>query len=434
MSTAVVRENWEGQVVDAKFSLLQRLGGSERSTVFRTEFAGPRPTKAAIKLVPAVSRDSEQQLARWAAAAKLSHPHLLRLYQSGRCRFNNTEMLYVVMEYADENLGQVLPSRPLSPDEGRVMLPPIVDALSYLHTKGLVHGRLKPSNIMAVGDQLKLSTDGLQPTGEPVSGILTASIFDAPEISKGELSAPSDLWSLGATVAVSMSQRPIGAAWTPQPGRVSPESVPEPFRRIVCECLRPIPGTRCSLQQIQEWLQPATSRPVLVPAPSVASKPRNAGRMVLIAAALLLAMALGIIWNRDRHSVNSVEPASDQSIPAVPSPSPGLPQTRGVHPAAFPGAVVERVLPDVPASARHTIQGKIRVSVQLAVSSTGEVTSATLASAGPSKYFARLALEASRHWRFKPAETDGHTVPSEWTLRFLFGRTTTEVFPVVSPR
>src|SRR5437870_13277441 len=79
MSTAVVRENWEGQIVDAKFPLLQRLGGSERSTVFRTEFAGPRSQKAVIKLIPAVSRDSDRQLVRWASAAKLSHPHLLRV-------------------------------------------------------------------------------------------------------------------------------------------------------------------------------------------------------------------------------------------------------------------------------------------------------------------------------------------------------------------
>ena len=95
--------------------------------------------------------------------------------------------------------------------------------------------------------------------------------------------------------------------------------------------------------------------------------------------------------------------------------------------------MVERVLPDVAASARQTIQGKIRVSVRVAVTSAGEVSSATLTSPGPSKYFARLALEASRRWKFKPAEAGGHSVPSEWTLRFLFGRTGTEVFPVVSP-
>src|SRR5881394_1410248 len=197
MSTAVVRENWEGQIVDAKFPLLQRLGGSERSTVFRTEFPGPRPTKAAIKLISAAASDSELQLSRWAAAANLSHPHLLRVYQSGRCRFNNADMLYVVMEYADENLAQVLPSRPLSPDEGKTMLPPVADALAFLHAKGLAHGRLKPANIMAVGDQLKLAIDGAQTAGEAPSGVFAASAFDAPEVSKGEVFVASDLWSLG---------------------------------------------------------------------------------------------------------------------------------------------------------------------------------------------------------------------------------------------
>jgi len=448
MSTAVVRENWEGQIVDAKFPLLQRLGGSERSTVFRTEFPGPRPTKAAIKLISAAGGDSDLQLSRWAAAANLSHPHLLRVYQSGRCRFNNADTLYVVMEYADENLAQVLPSRPLSPDEGKVMLPPVADALAYLHAKGLAHGRLKPSNIMAVGDQLKLAIDGVQSAGEAASGAFAASPFDAPEISKGEVFVASDLWSLGATLAVSLSQRSIGAAWTSLPERVSAESIPEPFRRIVRECMRPVPGTRCSLQQVQEWLQPSAPRPVLAHSRSVElapeKKPRKLGGMALIAAAVLLLIIAGIVWTTSRRASDSAKPdsaksdssqsASEPTNTAVPSPSPGLPKTGGVHPTAFPGAVADRVMPDVAASARHTIQGKIRVSVRVAVSSTGDVTSATLSSPGPSKYFARLALEASQRWKFKPAEAGGHAVPSEWTLRYLFGRTGTEVFPVVSPR
>jgi len=448
MSTAVVRENWEGQIVDAKFPLLQRLGGSERSTVFRTEFPGPRPTKATIKLISAAASDSELQLSRWAAAANLAHPHLLRVYQSGRCRFNNADMLYVVMEYADENLAQVLPSRPLSPDEGKTMLPPVADALAYLHAKGLAHGRLKPANIMAVADQLKLAIDGVQSAGESPSGVFAASAFDAPEVSKGEVFVASDLWSLGATLAVSLSQRSIGAAWTQQPERVSSESIPEPFRRIVRECMRPVPGTRCSLRQVQEWLQPPVRGPVLAQPRSVQSepekKPRKMGGIALIAAALLLLIIAGIVWTTSRRSADSGKPdsvksdssqsASEPSNSAVPSPSPGLPQTGGVHPTAFPGSVADRVMPDVAASARRTIQGKIRVSVRVEVSSTGDVSSATLSSPGPSKYFARLALEASRRWKFKPAEADGHAVPSEWTLRYLFGRTDTEVFPVVSPR
>jgi TonB family protein len=89
-------------------------------------------------------------------------------------------------------------------------------------------------------------------------------------------------------------------------------------------------------------------------------------------------------------------------------------------------------MPDVSVSARNTIQGKIRVSVRVAVNPEGEVKEASLASAGPSRYFANKALEASRRWKFRPAEVDGRPVSSEWMLRFQFGRTGTEVVPTES--
>ena len=65
------------------------------------------------------------------------------------------------MEYAEENLGQILPQRALTPEEIRDLLEPALDTLAFIHSKSLAHGRLKPSNIMAAGDQLKLSSDSL---------------------------------------------------------------------------------------------------------------------------------------------------------------------------------------------------------------------------------------------------------------------------------
>ena len=92
--------------------------------------------------------------------------------------------------------------------------------------------------------------------------------------------------------------------------------------------------------------------------------------------------------------------------------------------------MIERVVPDVPFSARNTIQGKVRVGVRVTVSPTGEVSEATLVSPGPSRYFARKALEASQRWKFKPAEVGGQPVATAWVLHYRFGRTGTEVDPV----
>ena len=154
-------KQWEGQVVNGEFHLRQYLGGCENSAVFLTEHGERKLQKAAIKLIPASPEKAELQLFRWELAAKLSHPHLIRLLQMGRCHLGNMGLVYVVMEYAEENLSQILPHRPLTPVEAREMLEPILDALAYVQGQGFVHGHIKPPNIMSVEERLKISSDGL---------------------------------------------------------------------------------------------------------------------------------------------------------------------------------------------------------------------------------------------------------------------------------
>src|SRR5262245_36939948 len=147
-------KHWEGRVVDGRFPLQRYLGAGNQSAVFLTESGAPTPQPAAIKLVPADSKDADLRLSRWKSAAKLSHPHLLRLLQVGSCQLEQIGLLYVVMEYAEENLGGVLAERPLSEGEVGEMLEPVLGALAYLHREGFVHGHLTPANIMAVADHL----------------------------------------------------------------------------------------------------------------------------------------------------------------------------------------------------------------------------------------------------------------------------------------
>jgi TonB family protein len=63
------------------------------------------------------------------------------------------------------------------------------------------------------------------------------------------------------------------------------------------------------------------------------------------------------------------------------------------------------VIPDVPRSARETIRGTVRVSVRVTVDKEGTVLVATADDPGPSRYFERLATEASRKWKFAPTDS-----------------------------
>src|SRR6202043_3122370 len=95
--------------------------------------------------------------------------------------------------------------------EVREMLPPPLNALAYLHGKHLVQGQLKPSNILVVGDQLKLASDTVRPAGEPAASIAQPSVYEPPEATDGSFSAAGDIWALGITLVEALTQHP--PAW-----------------------------------------------------------------------------------------------------------------------------------------------------------------------------------------------------------------------------
>jgi TonB family protein len=88
-------------------------------------------------------------------------------------------------------------------------------------------------------------------------------------------------------------------------------------------------------------------------------------------------------------------------------------------PASDAPSVLHEEIPDVPRSARNTIHGHIKVAVRVTVDGSGSVIHAALENPGSSKYFARLATEAARKWKFAPADNQ---VSRKWLLRFDFTR------------
>ncbi|MGA8142717.1 MAG: TonB family protein [Candidatus Acidiferrales bacterium] len=245
----------EGQLVDGRFRLIQYLGGTDHSAVFLTEF-GDKRQRFAIKLIGADPADADTQLARLRRAAKLSHPHLARIFQCGRAQVGNASVLYLVTEYAEEDLAQILPDRALRPDEVREMLPQILDALQYLHSQGFVHARLKPSNILAVEEQLKLSIDGVCAPGERGSPGEKPSPYDPPELAPTGPSPTGDVWSLGMTIVEVLTQRLPVWEWTGHADPPAPRTLPAPFLEITRNCLRRDPAMRCTIREILENLDP----------------------------------------------------------------------------------------------------------------------------------------------------------------------------------
>jgi TonB family protein len=129
-------------------------------------------------------------------------------------------------------------------------------------------------------------------------------------------------------------------------------------------------------------------------------------------------------------------PASPPPLPASPAPAPRAAVTEDQSSAqrATAGDVAQRAMPDLLPSAVQSIRGEVNVAVRVAVDAGGSVESASLDSPGPSRYFAKMSLQAAQNWKFKPAQADGKNVASAWILHFKFTQAGTDVTPVqVSP-
>ncbi|OLB29347.1 MAG: hypothetical protein DMG42_18025 [Acidobacteria bacterium] len=252
-------KQFEGQVFHDKFPLQRLLGSTSHSAVFLTQSPPPQPKTIAIKFISS-SRNADSQTSLLHRAAKLRHPNLLRLLPGGRCRLAGVDLVFGVMEYVDQDLGQVLPNRPLSKREAHEMLGPLLDALSHIHSKGFAHSHIKPSNIMAIGDQLKLSSDTAVPLGETRPAYRPLDAYDAPEAGSAPVAPSSDVWSLGVTLVEILTQQTPVSYRDRQTDPTVPPTIPQPFFDIARHSLLRDPGLRWTTAQIADCLKALPSK------------------------------------------------------------------------------------------------------------------------------------------------------------------------------
>ncbi|HEY6482682.1 MAG TPA: protein kinase [Steroidobacteraceae bacterium] len=467
---------WEGQLVNGVFPLRRFLRGSEHSAVFLTDHQGHGPDAAVIKLITAPEALAGRQLAYWKTAAALSHPHLTRLLDCGRCQLGERQFLFVVMEYAQETLAEILPQRPLTAQEARAMLLPTLGALEFLHRQNLVQGHLTPANVLVVNDRLTLASDTIRPAGEPRAVSAESQSGDPPEAKHGALSGAGDIWALGITFVQAITQRePLF-----HEGRLElrslPADLPPAFVKIIKRCLSADPASRPTAADLETMLagrSPASERPAqpvtaeAVAAASVAAaterhvahvdrsrRHRSAVPLILALVIVLLGAWAGLRLLRLRASPPAMigsasrpasrEPAAPAAVSEnppgaaaaiVPSPTaadvkpapaastsvaaPVTPQQLSTTSPVSSPSVVREEIPNVPRSARDTIRGHIKVLIRVSVDSAGAVADQTIELAGPSKYFLRLASEAADKWKFVPADNDS---TRHWLLQFDFSR------------
>jgi hypothetical protein len=132
----------------ARYALTRVLGRGGMATVYLADDRKHHRQVALKVLRPdlAASIGAERFLREIEIAARLTHPHVLPLYDSGEAG----GFLFYVMPFIEglSLRGRLEAERRLEPDAAFAVAAPVADALSYAHRMGIFHRDIKPENIL----------------------------------------------------------------------------------------------------------------------------------------------------------------------------------------------------------------------------------------------------------------------------------------------
>jgi eukaryotic-like serine/threonine-protein kinase len=221
-----------------EYQLRAELGRGGMGVVYQAYQASLQRT-VALKMIPNAAFAAAQDLARLRAeamaAARLSHPNIVPVYEVGE---HNGQPWFSMQFIQGMTLSDRLMKGPMTPREAVALLVPIVDAIGAAHRAGVLHRDLKPSNILIATDGTPFVTDfGLAkrvnveeesrtPFGvdsdmaklTQSGAILGTPAWMSPEQAAGQtdsIDVATDVYSLGAVLFAMLTGRPPFQAASP---------------------------------------------------------------------------------------------------------------------------------------------------------------------------------------------------------------------------
>ncbi len=200
-----------GVVLAGRYRLIERIGEGGMSLVYKALDQQPRipgeaPSVIAVKVL--VVAETAGRFAALTAqvhrSQRLAHPNIVRLFSCER----HGSIAFITMEYLPgESTYAILHRRglgsgvPLESREARFIIAEVADAVAYAHAQGVVHGDIKPGNVMVTPDSgVKVIDFGMSRwlgrSGAPdldAPGPPAASEhYASPQLMAGEEPHPSD--------------------------------------------------------------------------------------------------------------------------------------------------------------------------------------------------------------------------------------------------
>jgi serine/threonine-protein kinase len=241
----------------------------------------------AIKLFPrelAKGEARQRFLQEARVVGQLSHPSIITLHDMGIDEATQTP--YLVMEFLDgQPLDRILEKGSIPLSKACAWAAEMASALGVAHRKGVIHGDVKPANMLITDDgRVKLMDFGMARLASHDTGatpLLGTPAYWCPEQIMGKpQDARSDLFSLGVVLyEMVVGKRPFDAdslqaicgrvlSSTPLPPSHANASVPTGFDAVVARCLAKDPATRyATAESLAEDLYPLARHRVISQAP-----------------------------------------------------------------------------------------------------------------------------------------------------------------------
>ncbi|GAA5139521.1 hypothetical protein GCM10023213_20300 [Prosthecobacter algae] len=202
----------------------------------------------ALKVLPASAalnaEDSERFNTEARAMARMSHPHIVAVFDFGQTTEGH---LYLAMEYVDgADLHWRTRAGEITPERARAVIAQLCEALQYAHEHGVIHRDIKPANILITPDWLVkvvdfgLARDLLAQAPADVSEYGTPD-YTAPErfIAGAPVDHRADIYSLGVVIHEILTGKTPRAA-----GTSAGLGLPEGFAGVLSKCLMHDPARR----------------------------------------------------------------------------------------------------------------------------------------------------------------------------------------------
>jgi cell division septation protein DedD len=148
--------DFEGSRLENRWLLGRLVRPEGRRAWF--EAIGPDGVPVMLSITEAMN-DEDELMERMSAARDIRHPNAVAIREACTSHLDDVPVVVVAMEMTEENLGDVLRERLLTPVEGRQVLDAVLAALGAMHGHGLVHGHMEANSVLAMGETIKLRTD-----------------------------------------------------------------------------------------------------------------------------------------------------------------------------------------------------------------------------------------------------------------------------------